>query len=122
MGFVPPASVRRVCDPRWRRFVVMDGGGHFWTGTTWTDNPADAMLFIRESDAMRSVLHVHDGVTATFTTSLVISVGRGEWSVEDLRKYLADWGRFLLMKSQEARTVQVTIHWDGLEEDDRPSK
>ena len=53
-NFVPPASVRPVCHPRWRRFLVMDGGGHYWTGSSWSENPADATLFMRESDAMRA--------------------------------------------------------------------
>ena len=119
-NFVPPASVRRTSDPRWRRFIVMDGGGHYWTGQGWSDDPADAMLFIRESDAMRAGFRVHDGETAIFRASVVVSVGRGEWTLEDLKKYLTAWGRFLLMKTEETRAVRVTIHWAELEEDDPP--
>ncbi len=123
MNFVPPASVRRVCDPRWQRFVVMDGGGHYWTGQAWSDDPAEAMLYLRESEAMRAGLQVHetDGATETFTASIVVSVTRDTWRLEELIKYLKQWGRFLLMKNQESRAVKVEIQWDELEEDDRPS-
>ncbi len=118
MTFVPPASVRQICDPRWRRFLIIDGGKHYWTGQTWSDNASEAMLFIRESDAVRVGLRLHDGETATFKATVSVSVGKGEWTLEELTKYLTRWGRFLVMKSQETREVTVTIRWDGLEEDD----
>jgi hypothetical protein len=118
MRFTPPASVQQVGDLRWRRFLIRDGGGHYWTGQTWSDNPSEAMLFIRESDAMRAGLRLHDGETATFKATVSVSVGKGEWTLQDLRKYLTAWGRFLLLKSLETRVVKVELRWDGLEEDD----
>ena len=119
MNFVPPASVRRVCDPRWRRFVIQDGGGHYWTGETWSDDPADALLYLRESEAMRVGLGLHEDGRATFNATVSVSVGKGEWTLEDLVTHLKRWGRFIVMKSQETRTVKVEIQWDELEEDDQ---
>jgi hypothetical protein len=116
MEYVPPASIRQVCDPRWRRFLIRDGGGHFWTGRGWSHAEADAMLFIRESDALR--VRIHDGDTETFRAKVVVSVEKGAWTVEELIAYLSRWGRFILLKNQEARAVRVTIHWAGLEEAD----
>lgn len=118
MTFVPPASVRQVGDLRWRRFLIRDAGGNYWTGRDWSDVAASAMLFVRESDAMKVGLRLHDGETATFTTNITVSVGKGEWTLADLRKYLKEWGRFIVMKSQETRAVRVTIHWAGLEQDE----
>ena len=119
MNFVPPASVRRVCDPQWRRFIVMDGGGHYWTGEIWSDDPAEAMLYLRESEAMRAGLSIHEEGMGTYRATVSVSVGKGEWTLEDLKKYLTAWGRFMLMKSQETRTVKVEIQWDELEEEDQ---
>jgi hypothetical protein len=118
MDFSPPASVRQVGDLRWRRFVIRDGGGHYWTGQGWSDNPSAAMLFLRESDAVRVGLRLHKDGTERFKVNVIITVGKGEWTLEDLRKHLTAWGRFIVMKSQETRAVTVTIHWAGLEEDD----
>ena len=121
MNFTPPASVRRVGDPRWRRFLIRDGGGNYWTGQGWSDAPANALLFIRESDAMRVGLGLHEEGMATYRATITVSVGQGEWTLEDLRKYMTTWGRFIVMKNQETRAVKVKIDWDELEEDDRPS-
>ncbi len=122
MNFTPPVSVRQVGDPGWRRFVVRDGGGHYWTGREWSDDPANAKLYLRESDAMRAGLRLHEGDKAPqmFRANIVVSVGRGEWTLEELVKYLKRWGRFVLMKTAETRAIRITIYWGGLEEGDRP--
>ena len=122
MDFTPPASVHRVCDPRWRRFLIRDGGGHYWTGEGWSDDPADAMLYIRESDAMRAGCRIHEGDTETFKATVLVRVGKGEWTLEDLVAHLKRWGRLLLMKTQETRAITVEIRWDELEEDDCSSR
>ena len=118
--FTPPASVRQVGDPRWRRFVIRDGGGHYWTGRDWSNDPADAKFYLRESDAMRAGLRLHEGdkAPADVQGERHRQRERGEWTLADLIKYLKRWGRFLLMKSEETRAIKVEIHWDGLEEDD----
>ncbi len=118
--FTPPASVHKVGDPRWRRFVIRDGGGRYWTGRAWSNDAADAKLYLRESDGMRAALRIHEGDTApeTFKATVVVTAKRGEWMLADLIKHLKRWGRFLLMKSQETRALKVEIHWDGLEADD----
>ncbi len=123
MEFVPPVSVRRVGDSRFLRFIVRDGGGHYWTGQEWSDNPAEAMLYFRESEAMRAGLQVHDtdGETATFKACVIVSVTRDAWRLEELVTFLKRWGRFILMKNQETRAVTIEINWDELEEDDHPS-
>jgi hypothetical protein len=122
MNFMPPVSVRQVGDPRWRRFIVMDGAGHCWTGRGWSDDRADAKRYLRESDAMRVGLRVHEGDKAPqiFKASVEVSVSRGAWTVEELVKYLKRWGRFVLLRNHETREIRVTIHWGALEEDDRP--
>ena len=123
MEFMPPVSVRRVGDPEMLRFVVRDGGGHYWTGTAWSDDPAEAMLYLRESDAMRAGLNLHeiDGATETFTATIVVSVTRDAWRLGDLVEFLKRWARFVMLKNQETRAVKVEINWDDLEEDDRPA-
>jgi len=120
VDFTPPASVRQVGDPQWRRFLIRDGGGKYWTGRAWSNDPADAKLYLRESDAMRAGFRIHEGDKAPeiFKATVAISVTRGEWTLADLIKYLKGWGRFLLMRSEETRAIQVEIHWDGLEADD----
>ena len=117
MTFVPPASVRQVGDPRWRRFLIRDGGGHLWTGRDWSDAPSAAMLYLRESDAMRAAFRIHEGDEAPelFKATVTVSVKRGEWTLADLTKYLKRWGRFIVMRSEETRAVKVEIRWDGLE-------
>jgi len=120
VNFTPPISVRRVGDARWRRFVIRDGGGHFWTGQAWSNDPAEAMLFLRESEAMRAGLGVHeiDGATETFATSITVSVTTDAWKVKDLVAFLKRWARLLVLKNQESRTVKIEIDWDGLKEQD----
>ncbi len=120
MTFVPPASIRQVGDLRWRRFVIRDGAGHYWTGHDWSEVPSTAQLFLREADAVRSALRTQeqDNAPETFKATVTVSVKRGAWTLEKLAKYLKEWGRFLLMRSAEARAVNVAIHWDGLEPDD----
>ena len=124
MNFTPPVSVRQVGDPGWRRFVVRDGGGHYWTGREWSDDFAGARLYIRESDAMRAGLRLHEGDKAPqmFKANVVVSVGRGAWTLEELVKYLKRWGRFVLLRNHETREIRVTIHWGALEEDDHSSE
>jgi hypothetical protein len=120
MEFVPPVSVRRVGDRRFLRFIVRDGGGHCWTGRSWSEDPAEAMLYLRESDAMRAGLHLHefDGATDAFTVQVVVSVTRDAWRREELIEYLKSWARLLMMKNQENRAIRIEIDWDKLEEDE----
>ncbi len=123
MEFMPPVSVRRVGTGLFGRFLVRDGGGHYWTGTEWSDDPATAMLYLRESEAMRAGLQVHeiDGATETFQASIVVSVTKDAWRMEELVEHLKRWARLFLMKNEETRAVRVEIDWDHLEEVDRPS-
>ena len=81
-NFTPPATVRQIGDPRGRRFVIRDGGGKYWTGRAWSTDPADAKLYLRESDAMRAGFRIHaeDDVPAIFKLTVVVSVKRGEWT------------------------------------------
>ena len=119
MTFMPPASVRQVGDLRWRRFIIMDGGKHYWTGRDWSDDPVKAKRYLRESDGIRAALRIHEGDTAPalFKATVIVSTQRGEWTMADLTKHLKRWGRFLLMRSEETRAIKVEIHWDGLEAD-----
>jgi hypothetical protein len=111
-----------VGDPGWRRFVVRDGGGHYWTGREWSDDSDDAKLYLRESDAMRAGLRLHEGDQApqVFRATVEVSVGRGAWTLEELVKYLKRWGRFVMLRNHDTREIRVTIHWGALEEDDCP--
>ena len=83
MDFVPPLSVRRVGgDPQFVRFIVRDGGGHYWTGTEWSDSPSEAMLYLRESEAMRAGIEADKG-TETFVAHVLVSVTRDAWLNSD---------------------------------------
>ena len=119
-NFTPPASVRQIGDPRWRRFVIRDGGGKYWTGRAWSDRPGRREALstrIRRDAGSASHPRGRQG-TGSVQGNVVVSAKRGEWTLADLIKYLKRWGRFLLMKSQETRAIKVEIHWDGLEADD----
>ena len=70
---------------------------------------------------MRVGLGLHEEGMAMFRATIVVSVTRDAWRREELVAYLKRWGRFLLLKNQETRTVKIEIDWDELEEDDRPS-
>jgi tellurite resistance protein len=104
--------------------MVRDAGGHYWTGQAWSDDPAGARLYLRESEAMRAGLRCHEAehAQATFKACVLVSVGKGEWTLEELAGYLSRWGRFVLVKTAETRKITVTIRWDGLTEDDHPAE
>jgi hypothetical protein len=53
MDHMPPANVKPVCDPRWPRYVIVDGVAQYWSGEGWTDQPRQALLFCHEQDAIQ---------------------------------------------------------------------
>ena len=53
MKYLPPGRVVKVCDPRWSRWLIMDGLSQYFAGDErWSDNPSDAVLYHRELDAI----------------------------------------------------------------------
>ena len=49
---------------------------------------------------------------------MVVSVGKGVWTLEELAAYLKRWGRFVMLQNQETRAIKVEIPWHELAEDD----
>lgn len=62
MDFLPPGFVVRVGDPRWRRWAIQNGTAQWWCGQErrWSDDPAKAMLFCREMDAIEAAVDQAD--------------------------------------------------------------
>jgi hypothetical protein len=124
VDYLPPGFVQRIGDERFPRFVIRDGLGQFWARDRWSDEPAEAMVYLRESEAMRTALQLHeiDGAKDTFKACVIVSVTKNTWKLEELVAFLKRWGRFLVMQNEDTREVHVEIHWDELQEEDRPSE
>ena len=114
---MPPTYVQKVCDARWSRFVIRDGLGQFWTGSGWSDNPSQAVLYCSEGDALAArICHCSTGeqVRDTFTATIIVVVASAQWTTEELVEHLKRYGKFVLRKSSEARGVVVEVVWDDL--------
>ena len=117
MDYMPPAYIQRIGDPRWARYVVKDGVGQYFTGSGWSDNPSQAVLFYSEADALAArIRHCSAGdfVRDTFVAGIVVVVASDQWTTEELVEHLKRYGKFTLRKSREQRGVVVEFVWDDL--------
>ncbi len=117
MEFMPPAYVEKVGTPQFPRFVMRDGVGHFWTGSSWSDSPREAAVYYTKADAVAAEHRYADGehhVRDTYTLQLVVVTDRDAWQLEELVRYLALFGGFHLEKNHERRGVVIEVHWDDL--------
>jgi hypothetical protein len=90
MDYAPPGRVVRVCESRWDRFVIRDGRGLFWAGKNrWSRQPAEAVLFYTEIDAIEvRNRHCLGDAADTFTVTAVVTAHAGRWSADELAAYL----------------------------------
>jgi hypothetical protein len=74
----------------WLRYVISDSQRHFWTGTTWSSNPADAKLYHDEAEACQEVDALQQGsVVRIFTTTIRVIVDGGRpYDLTELQDYL----------------------------------
>jgi hypothetical protein len=117
MEFMPPVHVEKIGTPQFPRFIMRDGSGHFWTGTSWSDNPREAALYYSKADAVAAENRYADGehhVRDTYTLKLVIVTDRDAWTVEDLVTHLTYFGAVHLRKNDEPRGIVIEVHWDDL--------
>ena len=83
MEFMPPVHVQKIGTPQFPRFVMRDGIGQFWTGTSWSENPREAELYYTKADAVAAENRYADGehhVRDTYTLKLVIVTDRDAWT------------------------------------------
>ena len=89
MDYLPPGYVQRIGDERFPRFVIRDGLGQYWARDRWSDNPATAVLFYQELDAMEARNRYCLGDEAdTFSVTVVLAVHARRWSAEELARHL----------------------------------
>jgi hypothetical protein len=99
MDYLPPGRVVKVGNPRWSRFIIVDGLDQVWAGKgRWSDNPADAVLFYREIDATKTRNHhcLGGDEAETFTATIVITVHARRWSGEELARHLQRHRKFFI--------------------------
>ncbi len=100
MDYLPPGYVQRIGDERFPRFVVRDGLGQYWAGEgrRWSDEPADAVLFCRELDAMeeRNRHCLGGDVADTFVVTVVVTVHARRWSAKELARHLSRHRKFFI--------------------------
>lgn len=117
MEFMPPVHVQKIGTPEFPRFVMRDGIGQYWTGTSWSDNPGEAALYYSKADAVTAEHRYADGehhVRDTYTLQLVVVTDRDAWTDEELTRHLTLFGGFHLEPSQEQRSIVIEVHWDDL--------
>ena len=92
-----PGYIQRIGDERFPRFVIRDGLGQYWARDRWSDNPATAVLFCQELDAMEVRNRYCLGDEAdTFSVSVVLAVHAGRWSAEELARHLERHRKFFI--------------------------
>lgn len=107
----------------WPRFVLRDDQCHFWTGSTWSDQASEALLFDEQHRAMKAALELTLGSKLRhFTTTVnVIVEGDEPITTEQLRRFLGAncfvWlGNDESDEAFEKLRVDVDVEWDELEE------
>ena len=91
MEYLPPGRVERVGDSRWRRWLITDGlGQYLTTGNRWTNDPAKAALFCRQTDALAVCnRHCLGGYQAdTYQVSVILTVTAGHYSRKEVLRRL----------------------------------
>ena len=121
MDFMPPSRVVKVSDPRWSRFVIRDSIGQYWANERWSDNPSDAVLFHRETDAIeaRNRLGFSGDAADTFVTTIVLSTHHGEWTAEELTAYLQRHRRSFMKGPTGKKGILLEIVPDGVKKMER---
>ena len=84
MEFMPPAYVEKVGTHQFPRFVMRDGVGHFWTGTSWSDSPREVAVYYTKADAVAAEHRYADGEnhvrdTYTLNSSWLPTGMHGNW-------------------------------------------
>jgi len=97
MDFLPPGYIQRVGDERFPRFVIRDQCGQFWARDHWSDQPAEAVLFSRETDAMEvRNRHALGDAADTFRVAAIITVHASRWSLRELARFLKRHKQFAI--------------------------
>jgi len=97
MDYEPPGYIQRVGDERFPRWVVRDGRGQYFARDHWSDKPAEAVLFVRETDAMEARNRHSLGDEAdTFTVTVVVTVHASRWSLRQLARFLKRHRQFAI--------------------------
>ena len=117
-----PVRVQQVGERQLARFLLRDGIGQYFTGSSWSDEPGEAALYYRAADAVeaRNRFYVEgDHDQDTFTATIIVRAVQGDWTAEELAHHLRQWGKFIVRPSGEQRGVVVEIEWDGLNREER---
>ena len=117
MDYMPPGRIVKVCDPRWSRWVIKDGVGQYLTADSrWTDDPAKAVLFCYEIDAVEERnRHCLGGEEMnTYGVSLLVTVDARRWSHEELVRYLKRHRKHFLHGPAGKEGILLEIIWNTL--------
>jgi hypothetical protein len=98
LDYLPPGRVVKVCDPRWGRWLIMDGLSQYFAGNgRWSDNPSDAVLYCRELDAIAERNRCCLGDAGeTFVAQIAIVTHAGRWSRKTLANFLKRHREFFI--------------------------
>jgi hypothetical protein len=118
-----PVFVRRIGNG-WIRWVLRDAIGQSWTGTGWTGERSEALLFHSELDAIeaRNRLGFRGDAADTFVAHVVLTVHRGKWTAEELRAYLKRHRRSWLRGSGGRLGILLELLPDGLKKVEQPAE
>lgn len=113
---IPQVYVMQVGDPRWSRYVIVDLDGRYWSRNGWTGIRGDADLFGNEEDALAARnRHCTEGEeTETYTATVVVTVTKGQWTEDELRRYLRYRGKFYRQHASELKAIIVEVVPDDL--------
>ena len=99
MDYMPPGRVVKVGDPRWSRWIIVDGLKQVWSGEgCWSNDPAKAVLFCSEIDATetRNRCCLGGDVADTFAVTMLVTVHARRWSDKELARHLKRHRQFFI--------------------------
>jgi hypothetical protein len=118
-------KTHRIGNKEYPRWIVVDSGNRYWTGTAWTEEITKAALYGDQPEAQKDAAILEGSVTPRrlFTMVTIHVDSSSDFTVEELRDYLKrnfqwrlkdDGGLYPL----DTARIEVDVEFDGIEEDD----
>lgn len=121
-------DIKEFGNPNYKRYYIKSEHGDFWTGSGWSKERGDAMIYASYVDLRADYKAIEDGMmknqpVRVFEATITVHVyGTAKYDPDALKDYLFNAGAFYINEEKHGpgpegvAKTQVIIDWNTLKE------
>jgi len=114
-------NITQIGQTNWPRYVLKKGADRFWTGSAWSEQCRQAVLFSCDSDAEQEleVLQKYSAPREFVVPVKILMDARADWSAEIVAQYLQQHVRIsdgCESENPNDTICDLEIEWDLIDE------